>query len=97
MIHDETWKSFVLLVKKIAEEKGITHEVIAERTGLIRSNVSRMFQLKYCPSLQIFLSLLNAVGVNVFLEDRESKTDLNVLFEKAMDELGRRPDKLPKN
>jgi len=97
MIHEENWKALVLLVKKIAEQKGITHEVIAERSGLVRSNVTRMFQLKYCPSLQNFLSILNAVEVNIFFEDREGKTELNILFEKAMAELGRSPDKLPKN
>jgi len=56
-----------------------------------------MFQLKYCPSLQNWLKILKAVEVNIFFEDRESKTDLNKLFESAMVELGRRPDKLPKN
>lgn len=97
MIHEESWKPLVLLVKKIADEKGITHETIADRTGLQRSNVTRMFQLKYCPSLQNFLLILRAVEVNIFFEDRESKTDLNVLFEKAMTDLGRRPESLPKN
>lgn len=95
--HLDTWKVFVLLIKRIAESKGITAEEIATRTGLHGSHIRRMFQLKYCPSLQNFLTVLKAVEVNIFFEDRENKTDLNVLFEKAMSELGRRPDKLPKN
>ena len=95
--HEDTWRVFVLLIKEIAESKGITHEEIATRTGLARSNISRMFQLKYCPSLQNWLKILKAVEVNIFFEDRESKTDLNQLFEKAMTALGRRPENLPKN
>lgn len=38
-----------------------------------------------------------AIGVNFYFEDRESQVDFNALFEQAMTELGRRPDKLPKN
>ena len=95
--HPETWKVFVLLIKRIAESKGLTSEAIAERTGLHGSHIRRMFQLKYCPSLQTFLTVLKAVEVNIFFEDRENKTDLNILFEKAMADLGRRTDSLPKN
>jgi DNA-binding phage protein len=95
--HGDTWKVLVLFLAEIAKSKGITQEVIAERTGLLQSNISRMFQLKYCPTLDNWLKILNAVQVNIFFEDRESKTELNQLFEKAMTEPGRRPDKLPKN
>lgn len=95
--HQDTWKALVLFLAEIAKSKNITHEVIAERTGLQRSNISRVFQLKYCPSLENWLKILKAVEVNIFFEDRESKSDLNILFERAMAELGRRPDKLPKN
>ena len=88
--HQDTWKVLVLFLAEIAKEKGLTHERLGELTGLQRSNVSRMFALKYCPSLENWLKILKAVEVNVFFEDRESKSDLNVLFERAMDELGRR-------
>ncbi|WP_372775665.1 helix-turn-helix domain-containing protein [Mangrovibacterium sp.] len=95
--HQDTWKALVLFLAEIAKSKSITQEVIAERTGLQRSNVSRMFQLRYCPSLDNWLKILKAVEVNIFFEDRDSKTDLNLLFEKAMTELGRRPENIPKN
>jgi DNA-binding phage protein len=95
--HEDTWRVFVLFIKEIADKKGITSEVIAERTGLYSINVRRMFQLKYCPSLENWLKILKAVEINIYFEDRNSKTDMNVLFEKAMYELGRRPEKLPKN
>jgi len=95
--HEDTWRVFVLFIKEIAESKGITHEQIAEKTGLARSNITRMFQLKYCPSLQNWLKILKAVEVKIFFEDRESKTDLNTLLEKAMLQLGRRIDNQRKN
>ena len=89
--HEDTWRVLVLFVKEIADKKKISSEMIAARTGLHASNVRRMFQLHYCPSLENWLKILKAVEVNIFFEDRESKTDLNLLFEKAMTALGRRP------
>lgn len=80
----------VQLLKEIAEEKGITQLEIAEKTGYQRSNISRVFSLRYTPRLDVFLNIAKAVGVNFFFEDKESKTDLSVMFERAMTALGRR-------
>lgn len=91
------WQLFVLLLREIAQAKGITQEIIAQKTGLIQSNVSRIFGLKYKPTLDTYLQIAKALGVNIFIEDRESKTDLNICFERAMDNLGRRPENLNKN
>jgi len=91
------WKLLVLMLKLIAKEKDITHEQIAKKTGLLRNNVSRIFSLKYCPSLKIFIAIAMAIEVNFFFEDKESKTQLNEIFEQAMTELGRRSDHLPQN
>jgi len=95
--HENSWKVLVLMLKNIAEDKGITQEEIAEKSGLLQSNVSRVFSLRYCPTLQTFLAIATAIGVNFFFEIKDSKTELNVMFERAMAELGRRPDKLPQN
>ena len=94
---NEQWMLLVLLLKEIADKKGITQVQIAEQTGLIQSNVSRFFSLKYKPTLDTFLQVAKAIKVNFFFEDKDSKTDLNKCFEKAMEELGRRVNKLPKN
>lgn len=91
------WQLLVLLLKEIAESKGITQQQIADDTGLIRSNVSRFFSLRYKPTLDTFLQVAKAVKVNFFFEDKESKTDLNICFEKAMAQMGRRPNEFPKN
>lgn len=95
---NEQWKLLVLLLKEIAESKGVTQQQIAEQTGLVQSNVSRFFSLKYKPNLDVFLQIAKAINVNFFFEDKDSKTDLNVLFEKAMDTLYRRTtDRISKN
>lgn len=87
---NENWKALVLLLQEIAKDKGISQIEIAEKTGITQSNVSRIFSLKYCPKLETFLAISQAVGVNFFFESKDSPTDLNVLSERAMDELGRR-------
>lgn len=94
---NEQWMLLVLLLKEIAEQKGITQLQIAEKTGLIQSNISRFFSLKYKPTLDTFLQVAKAIKVNFFFEDQEDKSDLNLCFEKAMEQLGRRVDKLPRN
>jgi len=96
-INENSWKVLVLMLKNIAEEKGITQEQIALITGFTQSNISRIFSLKYTPTLQTYLAIASAVKVNFFFEDQESKTELNVMMERAMLELGRRPERLPKN
>ena len=94
---DQQWKLLVLLLKEIAESKGITQNQIGEIAEMHQSHVSRFFALKFPPNLNTFLNIAKSIKVNFFFEDQEGKTDFNVAFEKAMTELGRRPDKLPKN
>ncbi len=94
---DKQWKLLVLLLQQIADNKELTQKQIAEKTQMHQSNISRFFALKYAPDLRMFLRIANAIGVNFFLEDKESKSDLNLMMERAMEELGRRVDKLPKN
>lgn len=44
-----------------------------------------------------FRSTKSVIGVNFFFEDRDGQTDLNQVFEHAIEQLGRRPGTLPKN
>ncbi|NLT51948.1 MAG: helix-turn-helix transcriptional regulator [Ignavibacteria bacterium] len=89
-MNEKNWQVLVLLLKEIAKQKGITQQQIADKTGLLQSGIARTFSLRSCPKLDYFLQLADAIGVNFFFEDKEGKTDLNVAFEKAMNELGRR-------
>ncbi len=96
---EQQWKLLVLLLEEIAKEKyGNGYQTkLAELTGFQQSNISRVFSLKYKISLPNFLIIAKAIKVNFFFEDQESKAELNVMFERAMDTLGRRPENLPKN
>ena len=76
-----------LLLKQIADQKGITPEDIASDTGLGIGTVYRFFDLKFKPSLELFLEIAVSLGVNFFLEDKEGITDLTQAFNKAMDQL----------
>ena len=96
--NEHHWMVLVLFLRKIAEAKKIPQHEIAEKSGLKQSNISRMFNLQYCPNLRTFISVARAIEVNFFFEDKSEKdNELNVLFEQAMTELGRRQDSLKKN
>jgi DNA-binding phage protein len=75
--NNNNWELMVLILRDIAKSKSITHKDIAEHTGLHRSNVSRFFSLKYCPTLSTFFLISNALGVNIFLELPDNTIDVN--------------------
>lgn len=91
------WRTFVLALKEVAKQQGKTDEEIANLAGINRATVNRLFNLRFIPKLDTFLAVCKALELNIFFETRDSKTELNIAFEKAMEELGRRQDKLPKN
>lgn len=95
--NEEHWMLLVLLLKEVADQRGISQEKLAEMSGLKQSNISRMFSMKYCPNLRTYLRLSKALQLNVFFETRDAEDDLTQAFERAMSALGRRPDDLPKN
>lgn len=70
---NKQWEVLVLLLKEIAEQKGITQNEIAETTGMMQSAVSRFFSLKFKPTLDTFLQIAKAVKVNFFFQDQEDK------------------------
>lgn len=97
--NEQQWKLLVLLLKEVSIQKlgNGWQTQLAEKTNFTQSNISRLFSLKYTPSLKNFLILAKAIDVNFFFEDKNGESDLNKAFENAMDALGRRPDKLHKN
>ena len=94
---EDQWKLFILILREIAREKKLSTYDIATRMGIAQPNVQRIFSLKYTPGLPIFLKLCKAVEVNLFIESKDSMSDFNQLFEQAMEELGRRPERMSKN
>lgn len=95
--NEEHWQLLVLIMKKVCQDRGISQEKLAELTGMKQSNISRLFSLKYCPNLRTYLEIVKALNFNIYFEPRDSEDDITRSFEKAMEELGRRPDSLPKN
>lgn len=85
--NEQHWKSLVLILRKVAESKGISQQEIANRTGMLRTNINRVFQLKYCPKLDTFILIANAIGISLFFEDKEIDTKLNEIIEAAKNEL----------
>lgn len=65
----EAGSKLVGFLKQTAKEKGLSDYEIARRTGLIANNVWRIFNGKYFPSLENFLSICQAVGVRIELQD----------------------------
>jgi transcriptional regulator with XRE-family HTH domain len=94
---NEQWMLLVFLLDEIRKQKNLSINDISEITETAQGHVSRFFSAKYEPKLGNFLKYAKAIGVNFFFEDKESKTDLNSAMEKAMEQIGRRVDKLPKN
>ncbi len=90
---EPTSRALVLLIKKIAESKGITQLEMSEKSGIAQSNVSATFAGLRTPNLSTFVKLCSAVGVRIFIEDRDEQSDLSKLFQEAMDEVGFDPQK----
>ncbi len=60
---------------ELAKEKGLTQSQIAEKTGFTQNNVSRMLSGTYSPSLDNFMRLCEAIGVYIFIIDKDHPDD----------------------
>lgn len=68
---NEQWKLLVLILKEIAESKGITQNQIAGSTGMQQSAISRFMLLKYKPTLETFLKIANVLNCKINITDNE--------------------------
>lgn len=73
------------LLANIAQQKGITQADIAERTGFLQSNISRMMAGKYTPQLNHVLKIADAIGIYLTFEDRDGTSDLAEALREALD------------
>jgi len=62
-------------IRQQMSDKSITQEMLAEKTGFTQSNISRMLNSKYSPSIDNFLILCDAVNCYVFIIDKDSDED----------------------
>ena len=90
-------KVFVRLIKLLLDEKGITNYAVAKKLAISKSTVANWFEGTTVPSLDNFLRLAKLAEVNFFFSSKEDGAPLNALFNKAMEQIGRRPEKLNNN
>lgn len=94
---DHRWQILVLLLKEVCRDRDITQEKLSELTGLKQASISRVFSLKFSPNLRTYMLIAGALNLNVFFEPQDSDSDLSKAFERAMSQLGRRPDNFKLN
>jgi len=61
------WKELVVALKTNATSQRVTHQEIANKIGVKRSNISRFFSCKHCPSLEMFTAVAEALDIEVNL------------------------------
>lgn len=61
-------------LKRAAEAQDITQQAIANKTGLIQTNVARTLAGKYLPNLALFLKLADAIGMKVTITTKSPKS-----------------------
>lgn len=66
----------------LAKAKNMTTVELAEKTGFKQPNVSRMLAGKYPPTLDNFIKLADALGVYIFIIDKDASGDLNEMMKK---------------
>ncbi len=93
----EYWKVLALFFENAMKAKGMNRTQLAEQVGVHSSTIKRFFELEFCLKFDVVLDIVRALELNIFFETREESAEMNKWFEDAMEQLGRRPDKLPKN
>lgn len=93
----EYWKVLALFFKNAAQAKGLSPTQLAKRVGCAPSTLIRFFNLEFCVKLDLVLAIAHHLQLNILFETRDQSAELNKWFEEAMEQLGRRPDRLPKN
>ena len=61
----ESRKKLIAKLQQLMAENKITQLELAERTGYMQSNISRIFAGKYSPSLDIIITIAQAIGYNL--------------------------------
>lgn len=73
MLNEEKYKEarrlLCLYLKDLAKEKGISNQQIADKTGFQQSNVNRMLNGRYSPSLDNFLRLAEALDTHFTIQE----------------------------
>ena len=57
-------------IKQHCEKEAISNEMIAERTGLMPSNIGRVLSSKYSPPLDVLLLITESVGLEIIVKEK---------------------------
>ena len=68
---NDEWKWLVKYLYEYSIHKNITQQQIAQKIGIERSNVCRIFSAKYKPSFPLILNIANALGLKMTFEEIE--------------------------
>lgn len=66
----ENWHQIVDDLRQAAEEKNLTQIDLEHKTGLLQSNISRIFLKKYIPKISTLLTLAEAIGVEIKVTEK---------------------------
>lgn len=76
-LQSEDWKEIVTQLRDISIEKGITQDMIAYKSGMLQSSVSRIFALQFIPKLSTIISIAKALEVDIIVKDDKIKAVLS--------------------
>jgi len=76
-------------LKNRREELNMSCEELADKIGLTRSTVWRIEEGRYSPSIDVFLSITQALDCYFFIESKDSPTDNAAMMR---DKWGKRND-----
>lgn len=64
---DARWitQQFCLFMSNVAQQIGITHEAIAEQTGIARPNITRALNGSHVPTFQTIIRIAAVIGVKI--------------------------------
>ena len=55
------WQEKIHELEREAKKKGLTQDMISERTGIQQPHISRFFKAETCPRLDTYLNIYDAV------------------------------------
>lgn len=63
-------KKLCAQLRDIAKNKGMTQEAVASRAGIRETNLNRLLNGKYKPSVDMLIDIARAVGAEVEIADK---------------------------
>lgn len=84
----ERWEIALIALKMVAKRKNISHQELADKTGLKRSNIYRLFRLDHCPNLDILFRICNALDLDVNFTDLNHEFNFKEINLDVLKELG---------